>query len=862
MKCPICKNSFISDFSDYNIYKVCLNCNLYFQETLPPKIFEGPDENEGKGPSTGHLMSDHEKEINTNLANSLYKMFYPTAVLDIGVKYPFFLSILKDRTEILGIDPIPEAIKYGEELEVPIINIDFEEMDITPYKNKFDLITLIHVFEHFYDPVKAMDKITACLSDRGIIYIRLPNMDVPGIERDFTEHHSKIHPYIYSTQTMLMLAERFDYEIFRIDPIEPGQSDLYLRKKREKYTLSICMIVKNEEKNVTDCLESIKEIADEIIIVDTGSTDKTKEIVSKYTDKIFDFKWIDDFSAARNFSLSKANNDWILWLDADDIVDNPEEIPPLLRETFGACNFNIVYGTNTFCQARLFRNCLNIRFAGRVHEYPILDNAILRTISKVNVIHKTEKHSSEDRSQRNYRILKKELEDDPNNARTLFYIANALKELTEYDRAIEMYRKYLERATWRDEKWMAQRYIGNILQWNKRYKEAIEEYKKALEIDDRWAETYYYIGECYYLLKNDESCIDWMLKAARQSIPETQLWKEIPIYEEAPYRYLFVAYESLGDYQNALAYCKMASEKKPDDQWLKDKCIYYKNLIDNKSMVIECYRQGALGDCLMTTAALRGLKQKNPGCFIRYVTHPHSMQILEGNKYIDELTEQPKRADKKIYFTYPEDEGYPHEPMTRHLIKIFNECAELPDHDIQMECTLSEKDEKFGKYFKSYYGKYVTIHAKGGWSPYKNWYDDRWEIVIDELFKKKFMTIQIGHKEDPIIKGTIDFRGHTIKEAIGLIKHASLHLGVDSFTNHVSVAVGTPAVILFGSTSPIGSGYEQNINIYKSLSCQPCYKEHEWSETYNGPCPYGKKCMDLITVKEVISAVFELLKNH
>jgi Glycosyl transferase family 2. len=80
----------------------------------------------------------------------------------------------------------------------------------------------------------------------------------------------------------------------------------------QSITISLCMIVKNEELTLDRCLTSIKDAVDEIIIVDTGSTDLTKNIGKKYTDKIFDFKWIDDFSAARNFSFSKATMDYIL----------------------------------------------------------------------------------------------------------------------------------------------------------------------------------------------------------------------------------------------------------------------------------------------------------------------------------------------------------------------------------------------------------------------------------------------------------------------------------------------------------------------------------------------------------------------
>ena len=91
-------------------------------------------------------------------------------------------------------------------------------------------------------------------------------------------------------------------------------------------TLSLCMIVKDEEKVLKRCLDSVKDIVDEIIIVDTGSHDKTKDIAKQYTDKLYDFKWIDDFSKARNFSFSKATKDYIIWLDADDVILEDDRI--------------------------------------------------------------------------------------------------------------------------------------------------------------------------------------------------------------------------------------------------------------------------------------------------------------------------------------------------------------------------------------------------------------------------------------------------------------------------------------------------------------------------------------------------------
>ena len=89
-------------------------------------------------------------------------------------------------------------------------------------------------------------------------------------------------------------------------------------------TISLCMIVKNEEKHIARCLDSVAELVDEIIIVDTGSTDRTVEIASNYTAKVYSHPWTDDFSEARNYSFSKASMDYCMWMDADDILQQTD----------------------------------------------------------------------------------------------------------------------------------------------------------------------------------------------------------------------------------------------------------------------------------------------------------------------------------------------------------------------------------------------------------------------------------------------------------------------------------------------------------------------------------------------------------
>jgi len=107
-------------------------------------------------------------------------------------------------------------------------------------------------------------------------------------------------------------------------------------------SISLCMIVKNEEYFLKSCLESIKDFVDEIIIVDTGSVDKTKEIAKTFTQLVYDFKWKDDFSLARNFSLQKATKDWILVLDADEKISERDFIrikKLILKNDFSGFSF-------------------------------------------------------------------------------------------------------------------------------------------------------------------------------------------------------------------------------------------------------------------------------------------------------------------------------------------------------------------------------------------------------------------------------------------------------------------------------------------------------------------------------------------
>ncbi len=95
---------------------------------------------------------------------------------------------------------------------------------------------------------------------------------------------------------------------------------------KNKGTLSLCMIVKNEEENIGRCLASVKPVVDEMIVVDTGSTDRTIDIAKAFGAQVYDFEWTNNFAEARNFSLSKAAGDWILVLDADEVISSLDHV--------------------------------------------------------------------------------------------------------------------------------------------------------------------------------------------------------------------------------------------------------------------------------------------------------------------------------------------------------------------------------------------------------------------------------------------------------------------------------------------------------------------------------------------------------
>lgn len=163
--------------------------------------------------------------------------------------------------------------------------------------------------------------------------------------------------------------------------------------------ISCCLIVKNEAANLSGCLDSIQAIADELIVVDTGSKDETVAIAQRYNAKIYHFEWCNDFAAARNFAISKAQGDWILMPDADEklvtqhpnlrnaLLVSPSEVLAVLIPIL--CPDGVV---TEMLSPRLFRNHPSIQYCGQYHEWLALDqqalpNSAMTVIPGIEIIH-------------------------------------------------------------------------------------------------------------------------------------------------------------------------------------------------------------------------------------------------------------------------------------------------------------------------------------------------------------------------------------------------------------------------------------------------------------------------------------------
>lgn len=221
-------------------------------------------------------------------------------------------------------------------------------------------------------------------------------------------------------------------------------------------TLSLCMIVRNEEEYIRASLESVKDVADEIIVIDTGSVDSTMEICSGYTDKIYQMEWKEDFSDARNEGLKKASCDWILWMDADErlVIKNKDAFKRLLLEKEeDVFAVKLLHMTDSEKEEekkyyisyhnRLFRRKGDFCFKGSIHERLLKDSGIVPESGNakgcVEILHYGYNTSHmKEKALRNLQICLKEKEKKAENPWLDYYIACELYRLGDIKDSLDL----------------------------------------------------------------------------------------------------------------------------------------------------------------------------------------------------------------------------------------------------------------------------------------------------------------------------------------------------------------------------------------------------------------------------------------
>lgn len=349
-------------------------------------------------------------------------------------------------------------------------------------------------------------------------------------------------------------------------------------------SISLCMIVKNEEKTLARCLNSAKEIADEVVIVDTGSTDRTKEIAARYG-AVHDFAWCDDFSAARNFSFDKANKAFCLWLDADDVISlidrqrflrlkqtlDPETDVVMLPyhtafDEKGAPAF-------TYYRERLLRRAAGLRWQGAVHE--VISPAGRIVYGDAAVEHRKVGAGDPDR---NLRIYERLLRDKERlDTRGQFYYARELLAHKRYDEAAQAFTDFLSRKDgFLENRIEACRQLAECHRAQRKPLCAMQSLLNSFAFDAPRAETCCALGSLFIEQQKYEQAAFWYESALRIKPDARNGGFMIPdCYGYIPCLQLCVCYDRLGERKYAEACNERAALYHPESSAVAHNRAYF-----------------------------------------------------------------------------------------------------------------------------------------------------------------------------------------------------------------------------------------------------------------------------------------------
>ncbi len=335
--------------------------------------------------------------------------------------------------------------------------------------------------------------------------------------------------------------------------------------------LSLCMIVRDEEETLARCLDCAKGIADEIVIVDTGSTDGTVAIAKEYTDKVYSFEWIDDFAAARNFSFSKATMDYVMWLDADDCIDEKDraELSKLVQELDGSVDvvmmlYNVAFDefgnpTMSYYRERILKRGEESRWFGEVHEaIAPYGNTIYKDIAI--------RHDKirEGNPRRNLEIYRKMIADGKKfEPRQKFYYARELFHNKHYADAVGVFYEFLNDGNgWIENNIQACADLASCFYEVGDRNAALASLLRSFIYDTPRPEICCQIGLHFLNGGQCDVAIYWYERAL-SSKPGEQGFMSHDYNGFLPCIQLCVCYDRLKDYKKAYLYNEMAGKLKP-----------------------------------------------------------------------------------------------------------------------------------------------------------------------------------------------------------------------------------------------------------------------------------------------------------
>lgn len=294
-----------------------------------------------------------------------------------------------------------------------------------------------------------------------------------------------------------------------------------MSKPSQKILLSVCLIVKNEEEKIALCLKSIKPVADEIIVNDTGSTDDTVKISQDLGAKVIHSEWRDDFSYSRNLSIEQAQGKWILWLDADDYV--PENSLKLIDEVKRKKPdrvFNIICsnlrpdGTGTsFRQARIFPNNKGIVFERPIHEQMMISALKLGLKlydTDIVVEHRgyNDSETQKKKARRNCKLLTLQYDKGQRDPVTILEIGDSYLIMGESEKAEKWYYKFLQNDVFKkkcpDLASQVLLGLGQILSDREEYEKSEKYLREGLELIPQRIDLRYMLAANLYLQKRIE----------------------------------------------------------------------------------------------------------------------------------------------------------------------------------------------------------------------------------------------------------------------------------------------------------------------------------------------------------------------